>query len=318
MNAKNKVSFISFVLNVLVEYLLSVLQSHQEVIVGRLDGSSWRISSHGKEQLPELFCDHEEAGSCLFLYASYCSSNTTVSRIVVFSSDTDVIVIDCYHCNHKLQNCSGEKICRVLPSFHCLTGRDSTGSFSGTGKKFKKSFKVLSENLDSLGTLDQLGEKPTLEKESDGVHDAIKLVCLLYDSKCQVFDINHLRYKLFCSKNLSGEKLPQTHDTLILHLSRVAFQVYIWMNAHKTSLDLSSPTDNEWILKNGKLEQHLMSQVPARRKVAEFILCRCKKNCKTNNCSCRKSNLVCTEACLCDNCENWVGNCESDSDSEND
>ena len=39
MDAKNKVSFISFVLNVSVEYLPSVLQSHQEVIVGRLDGS---------------------------------------------------------------------------------------------------------------------------------------------------------------------------------------------------------------------------------------------------------------------------------------
>ena len=69
MNAKNRVSFISFVLNILVEYLPSVLQNHQEVIVGRLDGSSWRISSHGKEQLPELFCDHEESDSRLFMYA---------------------------------------------------------------------------------------------------------------------------------------------------------------------------------------------------------------------------------------------------------
>ena len=227
MNAKNKVSFIPFVLNFLVEYLPSVLQNDQEVIAGRWDGSSWRISSHGKEQLPELFCDHEEADSRLFMYASYCSSNTTVSRIVVSSSDTDVIVIACYHCNHLLQTCSevwirtshakksqfipvhriyttlGEKICRVLPSFHCLTGCDSTGSFSGIEKK--KSFKVLSENINSLGTLDQLGEKPTLEKESDDVRDAIKLVCLLYESKCQVFDINHLRYKLFCSKIYLGK-----------------------------------------------------------------------------------------------------------------
>ena len=82
---------ISFVLNFLVEYLPSVLQSHQEVIVDRLDGSSWRISSHGKEQLPELFCDHEEADSRLFMYASYCSSNTAVRRIVVFSSDNSML-----------------------------------------------------------------------------------------------------------------------------------------------------------------------------------------------------------------------------------
>ena len=95
MNAKNKVSFISFVLNFLVEYLSSVLQSHQEMIVSRLDVSCWTISSHCEEQLPELFCDHDEADRCLFMYASYCSSNTTVSRIVVFSSDTNFIVITC-------------------------------------------------------------------------------------------------------------------------------------------------------------------------------------------------------------------------------
>ena len=136
--------------------------------------------------------------------------------------------------------------------------------------------------------------------------------------KCQVLDINHLRYELFCSKKFIWGKLPPTDDALILHISRVAFQVYIWMNAHKALLDLPSPIDNGWILKDGKLEQHLMPQVPVPRKVAEFVLCRCKKNCKTNNCFCRKSNLVCTEACFCDNCENWDGNCESGSDSEND
>ena len=79
--------------------------------------------------------------------------------------------------------------------------------------------------------------------------------------------------------------------------------MYIWMNAYKASLDLPSPIDNGWILKNGKLEQHLIFQIPAPRKVAEFVLCRCKKNCKINNCSCRKSKLVYTEVCLCDNCE---------------
>ena len=126
------------------------------------------------------------------MYTSYCSSNTTVGRIVEFSSDKEVIAIVFYHCSHLFQNCSEvwigtshakksqfipihriyttfrEKICRVLPSFHSLTGCDST-----------RSFRVLSENVDNLGTLDQLGEKPTLKKESDGVRDSIKLVCLL-------------------------------------------------------------------------------------------------------------------------------------------
>ena len=276
--------------------------------MGRLDGSSWRIRSHGKEQLPDLFCDHEEADSRLFMYASYCSSNTTVSRIVVFSSDMDVIMIACYHCNRLLQNCSevwireshakknqfipirriyttlGEKICRVLPSFHCLTGCDSTGSFSRIGKQ--KSFKVLSEHIDSLGTLYQLGEKPTLEKKVMAFVTRLNWCVYFMTQSVKylisiIFDINYFAAKIY------REKLPPTHNALILH-------VCIWMNAHKTLLDLPSPIDNGWILKNGKLEQHLMSQVPAPRKVAEFLLCRCKKNCKTNNCSYSKSNLVYT------------------------
>ena len=174
MNAKDKVSFFSLVLNVLVEYLPSALQSHQELIVSRLDGTSWRISSHDKEQLVEMFCDHEEADSRLFMYASYCSDNAAVSRIMVFSSDTNVIVIACHHCNHLLQNCSEVWIRRNHAK--------------------KRHFIPIHRIYTTLG------EKPTLEKEIDGVRDAIELVCLLYDSKCQVFDSNDLRYKLFCSK----------------------------------------------------------------------------------------------------------------------
>ena len=199
--------------------------------------------------------------------ASYCSSNTTVCRIVVFLSDMNVIVIACSHCNHLLQNCSEVWI--------------------RTSQAKKSQFIPIHRIYATLR------EKPTFEKESDGVLDMIRLVCLLYDSKCQVFDINHLRYKLFCSKkNLSGEKLLLTRDALNLHPSRVAFQVYIWMNEHKALLDLPSLIDNRWILKAQKLEQHLMSQVLTPRKVAEFVLCRCKKNCKTNSCFCRKSNSL--------------------------
>ena len=222
------------------------------------------------------------------MYASYCSSNRTVNRIVVFSSDTNVIVIACCHCNHLLQNCSEVWI---------RTSHAKKSQFISIHRIYTR-------------------EKPTLELV---VASVTRLSwCVYFMTQCQVFDINHLLYKLFRSKKLSGEKLPLTHDALILHLSRVAFQVYNWMNTHKALLDLPSPIDNGWMLKDGKLEQHLMSHVPAPRKVAEFVLCRCKKKCKANNCFYRKSNLICTEACFCDNCENWIGNCEGYSDSEND
>ena len=33
--------------------------------------------------------------------------------------------------------------------------------------------------------------------------------------------------------------------------------------------------------------------------VVELIRCSCKKGCKNNLCCCRKANLSCTDACLC-------------------
>ena len=93
---------------------------------------------------------------------------------MVFSSDTNVIVIACYHCNHLLQNYSEVWI---------RTSHAKNSQFIPLHRIYTT-----------------LREKPTLEKESNDVRDAIKLVRLLYDSKCQVFDINHLRYELFCSK----------------------------------------------------------------------------------------------------------------------
>ena len=75
MNAKNIVSFISFVLNFLVECLPSVLQSHQEAIVGRLDGSSWRISFHGKGNCLNCFVTTRRPTAafyvCFLLFKQY-------------------------------------------------------------------------------------------------------------------------------------------------------------------------------------------------------------------------------------------------------
>ena len=189
--------------------------------------ASWRISSHGKEQFPELCCDHKEADSRLFMYASYCSSNTTVGRIVVFSSDTNVIVTACYHYNHLLQSYSEVWI---------RTSHAKKSQFIPIHRIYKT-----------------LREKQPLKKKVMASMTRLSWCVYFMTQSVKylisiIFDMNY-----FAAKNLSEENLPRTHDALILHLSRVAFQVYIWMNAHKASLDLPSPIDNGWILKDGKL-----------------------------------------------------------------
>jgi hypothetical protein len=51
-----------------------------------------------------------------------------------------------------------------------------------------------------------------------------KFVCQVYAPKsCQITSIPKLRWELYRSKNLEGEKLPTTLPTLFLHIMRANF-----------------------------------------------------------------------------------------------
>lgn len=135
--------------------------------------------------------------------------------------------------------------------------------------------------------------------------DAVQYICWLYDSSFNKSDINNLRYKLFCRKNLSGDKLPPTQDALSFHIKRAAYQSFIWKNAHMPIFDLPSPMENGgWKEENGDLLHVLMSKDPAPKEIIELISCRCKTGCSTKRCSCRSNNLNCTGACMCVDCQN--------------
>ena len=43
---------------------------------------------------------------------------------------------------------------------------------------------------------------------------------------------------------------------------------------------------------------------PAPVSIAELCLCKYRSGCNTLRCNCKKNNLVCTEMCICDGCEN--------------
>ena len=43
---------------------------------------------------------------------------------------------------------------------------------------------------------------------------------LLYDENISGSSVSELRYGMFAKKNLSGDRLPTTLDTLVLHLRR--------------------------------------------------------------------------------------------------
>ena len=85
-------------------------------------------------------------------------------------------------------------------------------------------------------------------------------------------------------------------------------------------MNLPSPVGNGWILVDGTLQQELLLHSPVPESIVELVRCKCKKGCVNNSCSCRRSRLQCTDACVCnenDTCQN-NNNGESSSDEEYD
>ena len=285
----------------------------------------------------------------MFVFGFYLVDQLHVQRVIITSPDTDVAVLCMYHFYANLAGCLelffqtgtkdkrrfipihsvcnklGASLCQLLPVFHCLTGCDSTSSFSGIGKK--SALNVLVKHKNELLSLADIGDHIDINENSEAVLDVVKFISWLY---CPTLpenlasDINGLRYRLFCQKHLSGERLPPTHDALLQHIKRVNFQCYIWKNATTPVLNLPSPVGKGWIEdENANLAHELSTKPAAPSAVIEFTVCRCKKGCKNRSCSCKRNNLVCTDACLCsdDICENTFEDNEivdDDSDTDDD
>ena len=342
-NSNNKINLISYIFSKWKVEIPRSLFRNQRIFLFNLDGSCDELGE-GSSFTHEWSCDHEEADSGMFVISHYLYKHFRLDRMIISSPDTDVAVISCFHfvvnfdslgelwfktgvaekkryiAIHETAKSLGASICRLLPAFHSITGCDTVSSFSGIGKK--SSFSCLKNNIDKFIDIFEFGDSPELSLDCDAVEASIKFVCLLYDSKFDGADINSLRHRLFTRKNTCGEKLPPTLDALTFHLRRANYQCYIWKSACSAILNLPSPVGNGWIMENDILKQELMIHDAVPTSVVELVRCQCKKACKTNSCSCKKENLICTEACLCSDfmdCENvYIPDSDSSADDEED
>ena len=89
-----------------------------------------------------------------------------------------------------------------------------------------------------------------------------------------MYDVNYVRYKLFTQRNLSGEKLPPTLDSLTLHLHRANYQCFIWKSACVPVLSLPGPVGNGWIKSNDMLEQEKMLNEAVPEAIVELVRCK--------------------------------------------
>ena len=194
-------------------------------------------------------------------------------------------------------------ICERLPfdevdlesvlAFHALTGCDSVSYIAGHSKK--TSWKVFKSDHHLLV---DLGRDPLTD---DTIKAAEQFMCKIYGQP-DLVTCDEARTKLFC-KCKTPESLPPTSDALKFHIERAHYQAMVWRQAVRKDPKLPSPDGHGWTLQGGKLVPQLTSRPSVPDSCAELVSCGCMKNCGTQRCSCRKSNLPCTGACKCSNSE---------------
>jgi hypothetical protein len=183
--------------------------------------------------------------------------------------------------------------CTLILVLHALGGCDSTSAIFGFGKG--KIFKKVS------------GSKPlheycrTLQTEAASLTDVcfagIQLLIAIYGGSSSI-SLQELRYSAYCSSSLSRrfqpERLPPSDSAARLHCMRVHLQAVIWGTLGDTAL---KPCDWGWEHSNGQLMPKKIDGPVAPDFVLNVIRCRCKGNCASSLCSCRKNSLHCVTAC---------------------
>ena len=94
----------------------------------------------------------------------------------------------------------------------------------------------------------------------------------------------------------------------MVHVTRAAYQTFIWKNSATLVLNLPSPVENSgWKCdENGLLCLKLIGRNSVPNKIIGLVTCKCKSECSTNRCVCFKASLKCTGPCLYINCSNKV------------
>lgn len=275
-----------------------------------------KLTNLGHMVVHELECAHEEADTRLLLHTQHAAQNGFKTAVIV-SPDTDVAVIalgvlediDCkiaISCGkgktrriidiNKMSEVLGANFCKALPFLHSLTGCDSTSSFSGKGKK-----KVLSvlQNHPELQTIFQ--EIGSNENLADEQFQAIqKYVCQLYNAS-NITQVNEARYHLFGTGS-TEHNLPPNDDCLKQHSKRAVYQAFIWRQCLVAKPTLPLPSGYGWQLDTVSNELSIIwrTRNVAPSTILQTVYCKCQKMaCQDGRCSCRSTNLPCTDLCNC-------------------
>ena len=263
--------------------------------------------------LDYLSSTHEEADTKLILHALDANVRWA-TKLFIFAQDTDILILAVRRYDrlpnksffvpdqhtlislHDIASTLGPLKTAALPGFHALSGCDSTGCLVGKGKSsYWKAFTSAGDKtlaaLASLGSTDVVPDEITEELEA--------FICQVYQPGTKLRTLSALRWWMFSTKQVVGEKLPPTKGTFLPAIRRVNFQAIVWAHDDKSTPILPSPADHGWTMEEGHLDP-VMCELPcAPSDIMKLVKCSCVKSRCTATCKCRSNGLPCTEMCGC-------------------
>ena len=102
-----------------------------------------------------------------------------------------------------------------------------------------------------------------------------------------------------------SEKLPFTSSALRFAIYRSHLVCNTWTKLlFPASSDLN-PEEYGWEYdtNNNSYETVMTYQLAVPKHIVELCICKCKTGCEPLRCSCKKNDLVCTEMCMCNDCQ---------------
>jgi hypothetical protein len=300
--------------------------TYNNVTVTNIDGFDRNLLLH----------DHEQADTLLILHSINVFATNPFSECYVYSPDTDVFLLLIHYAESlpqvmyfrtgngdnfrdidikKCYEALGPENAKALLGFHTFTGCDQTGRFNGKSKStwwkaFMKADRSIICALSNLGENEHLPSLDTLDLLE-------KFVVNLYSGNSFTGDLPGLRWYLFSKFQNDTEKLPPTMSALKYKIFRRHFVTLVLRRAHLSMQTLPSPTGYGWQTEADSLAAIMTDNLPAPLALIELSVCGCKSSCSSNRCKCFKNNLVCTDMCKCNSCEN-DGNADNYEDDESD
>ena len=199
----------------------------------------------------------------------------------------------------------GSKQAEAILGFHVLTGCDQIGRFSG---KSKSSWwqEFLKCNEDALIALAKLGDEEVLPSFST-LDNIERLVVAVYGEKKKSENIERLVrlcWYFFSKFQSDAPQLPSMMSALKYKIFWSHFVCIVLKHAHLPIQNLPSPEGYGWELNGNSLGPIMTDDLPAPIGLIELSVRNCKSGRASKWCRCLKNNLVCTDMCKCQNCEN--------------